>query len=399
MNPLHKIDELEEQFSQFDIPDKFNEHFLKRGWIAHESINSEAMIKAVELAEEGKFEEAEVILIDAYNDNLGLSIQMIQYMEEIRPRKELLQLAYEDYLAERYHSCILLLFTIIDGFVVDTKEIEGNKCFFAEGEELYAWDSIAAHKSGLIELRKILYQNRGITSTDEIDIPYRNGIMHGRDLGFTNKKVAIKLWATLFSLKDGIIAIKKGNKNPKEPEKFDLNKTIALIKDNEIRNKLLKEWKPRDLKINVDFPESGDPSEYQDDSPEKTLVEFFDSWKKNKYGLMVEKLNNRFFEEDTLGKRVNELKTGIFENKEIENYSILNIEDDSAIITDIKVNLTIQKEDNEISKEINFKMIYEGIDGKMELRSMKNGSWNIYNGIYDLEDHNLELGEFIRDDE
>lgn len=384
---LSKIGELEEQFSQFDIPDKFNEHFLKHGWIAHESIDDEAMQKAVELAEESKFEEAEDILIDIYTENLELSIQMILHMEEMRPRKKLLELSYEDYLAERYHSCILLLFTIIDGFVVDTKEIDGNKCFFAKGEELYAWDSIAAHKTGLNELRKILYQNRSSTNAEEIDIPYRNGIMHGRDLSFANKKVAIKLWATLFSLRDGIIAIKKG-KNPKKTRNFDLMKELQ---DNKIRQSILNDWKPRILQVNVNFPESGDPSEYQDESPEKTLVEFFEGWKNENYGLMVQKLNHRFFEEETPGKRVNELKTGIFENKQIENYSIINITDDSAIITDIKVNLTIHKEDNEVSKEINFRIIYEREDGEMELRGMGNGSWNIYNGIYDLEDHNLNI--------
>ncbi|MBM4241839.1 MAG: zinc chelation protein SecC [Euryarchaeota archaeon] len=375
---------LEEEFEMLaNINDIFNEHFLKRGWIAHESINFTAMKKAVELADNGHLDEAEEVLIDVYDENLELSVQMMRWMEEIRPRNELLQLAYEDYCAERYHSCILMLFSIIDGFVADTKEIDGNKCFFAEGEEIYAWDSIAAHQTGLTELRKLLYQNRGKTTTDEIDIPYRNGILHGRDLKYANKKVAIKLWATLFALRDGIIAIKKGKK-PEEPERFDLIKTAQLIKENEIRKNLLKEWKPRELKNYVDFPESGDSSEYPDESPEKALVEFFEYWKNNNFGKMAEKLNYRFFGEDTLGKKVFELKTGIFQDKKIKSYSILSIDDDSPMISDIKVNLTIQKEDTEISKDINFRMIYEKEDGEMELSGMKNGSWKIYMGIYDI---------------
>jgi len=377
------LNEIEEQMSVLDVPDKFNEHFLERGWIAHESINFTAMKTAVELAEKGRLDEAEQVIIDAYDENLELSIKMIQWMEEIKPRNELLQLAYDDYLAGRFHSCILMLFTIIDGFVADTKEIDGNKCFFAEGEEIYAWDSIAAHKTGLTELRKLLYQNRGKTTTDEIEIPYRNGILHGRDLNYANKKVAIKLWATLFALKDGIIAIKQGK--PEEPEKFDLMKTVQLIKDNETRKELLNDWEPRTLEINVDFPESGDSSEYQEDSPEKALIEFFEYWKNNNWGKIVEKLKYRFFEEDTLGKKVFELKTGIFKGKELKNYSIVSIDDDSPAISDIKVNLTIQKEDKEISKDIKFRMICEREDGEIEIRGM-NGLWKIYNGIYDIGD-------------
>jgi len=384
-NAFSTLGEIEEQMSVLDIPDKFNEHFLERGWIAHESINFTAMKTAVELAENGQLDEAEQVIIDAYDENLELSVKMIQWMEEMRPRSELLQLAYEDYLDERFHSCILMLFTIIDGLVADVKEIDGNKCFFAEGEEIYAWDSIAAHKTGLTELRKLLYQNRGKTNTDEIEIPYRNGILHGRDLNYGNKKVAIKLWATLFSLRDGIIAIKKG-KTPKEPEEFDLSKTMQLIKDNEVRKELLNEWEPRTLEINVDLPESGDSSEYEEYSPEKALVEFFEHWKNNNWGKMVEKLNYRFFEEDTLGKKVFELKTGIFEGKELKNYSIVSSDDDSPAISDIKVNLTIQKEDKEISKDIKFRMIYEREDGEIEIRGMENGSWKIYMGIWDIED-------------
>ncbi len=379
-----KLEEFEGQISMLNIPDKFNEHFVDRGWIAHESINFKAMKKAAELADENKFDEAEEILIATYEENLELSIRMIDWMIEIKPRNKLLQLAYEDYLAERYHSCILILFTIIDGFVADTKEIDGNKCFFAEGEEIYAWDSIAAHQTGLTELRKLLYQNRGKTTTDEIDIPYRNGILHGRDLNYANKKVAVKLWATLFALKDGIIEIKKG-KTPEEPKKFDLIKTAQLVRDNATRKNISEEWKPRKLKINVDFPSEADSSEYFDESPEKALVEFFGHWKSRNWGKMVEKLYYRFFEENTLGKKVFELKTGIFNGKELTNYSMISINDSSPMISDIKVTLTIRKEDHEISKNIDFRMVYERENGEMEFSDMKNGSWKIYNGIYDIE--------------
>ena len=378
------LGELEEQMTILDVPDKFNEYFAERGWIAHESINFTSMEKAVKLAENGQLDEAEQVIIDAYDKNLELSVKMIQWMEEFQPRNELLKLAYDDYLAERFHSCILMLFTIIDGFVADIKEIDGNKGFFAEGEDIYAWDSIAAHKTGLTELRKLLYQNRGKTTTEEIDIPYRNGIIHGRDLNYASKKVAIKLWATLFSLKDGIMAIKKG-KTPEKPEKFDLIEAIQLMKDNEVRKELINQWEPRKLEINVDLPEEGDSSEYTDESPEKALVEFFEYWKSNNFGKMVEKLNYRFLEGDTLGKIIFRLKEGIFKAKTIKNYSILSINDDSPVISDIKVNLTIQKEDKEISKEITFRMLFERENGDMEIRGMKNGSWKIYMGIYDIE--------------
>lgn len=386
---LTKMIELEEDFELLaNINDRFNEHFLERGWIAHESSNFGAMKKAVELADNGEFEKAEQVLIDGYDEHLEILIRIIKSVDEFRLRSDLIQKAFEDYKDKRYHSCIPVIFSVIDGVVADINEIGGNKGFFAEGEDndIYAWDSIAAHQTGLNQLRKLLYQNRGKTTTGELDIPYRNGIVHGRDLGYANKKVAVKTWATLLALKDGLISIRINGKEPKEPEKLDLMKTLKLIKENEVRTNLLKEWKPRELKINVDFPESGNPSDYQKESPEKSLVEFLEYWKNDNWGKIVEKLNYRFFEEDTLGKKVFELKTGIFKDKKLKDYSIINIYDDSPEISDIKVNLTIQNEDNEISKDINFKMLYEKENGDMELRGMKNGSWKIYKGIYDISD-------------
>ncbi|MDO8870544.1 MAG: SEC-C metal-binding domain-containing protein [Methanobacteriaceae archaeon] len=383
-NTFPEIDKLEKQFSIFEIPDKFNKHFLKYGWIAHESIKFEAMKKAVELAEEEKFEEAEQVLIDGYNEQLEINIRIIKGVSEFELRIDLIQKAYEDYLNERYHSCIPIVFSIIDGVVADMNEIGGNKGFFTDGDNIYAWDSIAAHQTGLNKLKKLLYQSRGTTTTEELDIPYRNGIIHGRDLGYANQKVAVKTWATLIALKDGIVAIKTKGMVPIVKEKPTIGDMMTSIVDHEKKMELITNWKPRKLKVNENFPEFGTSIEYQDGSPERTLVEFFESWKSNKYGLMVEKLNYRFFEEDTLGKMVFELKNGIFKDKQIKNFSILSI-DDSAMTSTITVNLTIQKEDDEISKDIIFHMNYENENGEMEPIGMKSGSWKIYNGIYDIE--------------
>src|SRR5690606_38283426 len=47
-------------------PDKFNEHYAKRGWIAHESMNSDLMLSCIELAEKGLIDAAEIELVNYY---------------------------------------------------------------------------------------------------------------------------------------------------------------------------------------------------------------------------------------------------------------------------------------------------------------------------------------------
>lgn len=57
----------------------------------------------------------------------------------------------------------------------------------------------------------------------QIDMPYRHGIMHGMDLGYDNKIVAAKTWATLFSLRDWAIKVEKG-----ATEASTLEKTLNI---------------------------------------------------------------------------------------------------------------------------------------------------------------------------
>jgi len=344
----------------------------------------EEMQKAVELADDGKFEDAEEGLIEYYSNNLEFNIKMVQWIEEFEPRKELLQFAYEDFLAERYHACIPIVFLIIDGVVADTKEIEGNKGFFAENENLYAWDSIAAHKSGLLELSKLLYKSRGTTNNDELEIPYRNGILHGRDLGYANKKVATKTWATLFALRDGIVAIKQKGKEPEDvPEKNLLENLLEYQK----RKQLLEEWKPRKLKSNEDLPKSGKPSDYEDGSPEKALVEFFEYWQNNNFGKIAQMLDKFTLEEFTLKYLAGKLRREVFNQKKLESYKILVVNDEIPFgYPEITTELTIKNKDGIIKKEITFKLTYENKEGKTEIWTMRNGRWRFIDCFKEIKD-------------
>ena len=64
---LDKIPDFKKQIIHLStLPDKFNKYFAKLGWIAHESMNSKLMEKAVKLAESGQINEANKSLINYY---------------------------------------------------------------------------------------------------------------------------------------------------------------------------------------------------------------------------------------------------------------------------------------------------------------------------------------------
>ena len=129
--------EIDGYIEAFNCLDKFNDLFLDNGWVAHESMNHKIMKEAVEIAVNKNVDDGDKYLVEAYGDEIKELKSLLIYPEELNSRSDLINLAYDDYINERYHSCILLLFVIIDGFVADTK-ISENKGFFAEGEDIYA---------------------------------------------------------------------------------------------------------------------------------------------------------------------------------------------------------------------------------------------------------------------
>ncbi|WP_421976072.1 hypothetical protein [Roseivirga seohaensis] len=222
---LDQVPEFQKQLEHLSsLPDEFNQHFSKLGWIAHESMNSDLMERAIELAESGKVDSAEDELADYFcSDNIEWLLNHFKGFPEFKIRFDLLKSAYEDTKDKRYHSAIPLLLMIIDGTVND---IDRNKGFFTESTDLTAWDSIAGHSSGLGKIRDILNQSRKKTTTESLRLPFRNGILHGRDLGYANKLVAAKSWAILIAIKDWIKAIKDGKKihhHQKRKKRFGKN--------------------------------------------------------------------------------------------------------------------------------------------------------------------------------
>lgn len=380
------LDWLEENIQYLDYPDKFNEHFLQRGWVAHGFMHTETMKNAVDIADDKGVDEAERYLVDAYGDDLKDIMFLLNYPPELKKRQMLIETAYDDFINERYHSCILLLLTIIDGFVADTN-INMGRGFFNDSTELYAWDSIAAHKTGLIELHKLLYCNRGNTNLEKITIPYRNGILHGRDLNFANKECAVKLWSALFAIKEGVRDIINNGTESRIQERTSFKDVIELMRYNENLKKACDEWVPRELKKDTDFSESGFSEEYDENSPEKRLVEFFEYWKSKNFGYMVDCLDYFSGEDRTLKDKAGILSREFFKGKTLVSFRILDINDEGAAVTNIATKLTINVNDKEITEEFPFRMIYlKSDDGKIGVRNFDEGSWKIVSilGIKEL---------------
>jgi len=380
---LSQLTDMEKEFNLISkTPDKFNNFFSQKGWIAHESMNSELMVSSVKLAESGRVEEAEQKLTDYYSSNeIEWHVQILNTIEAFSIRSDFFQFAYGDTISGRYYSAIPILLMMIDGVVND---INKDKGFFAERAALEAWDSIAAHSTGLLFLKDLFNSGRNKTTSEDIFLPYRNGILHGRDLGYANKIVLAKCWAAVFAVRDWAAALENNNKRTNiDPEKSFIETFEDLANHNEKSKKLddkLKKWKSRNLEIGADVPRKGKSEDYKDFSPEQEAVRFVEYWKNKNYGKIATQVK-RFKEEPLNIKKEAGRIRRIFEDKNIIDFEIVKIVDCAPVISEVTMNISVLFDDKTFNKEITIRLIFED-EGGIVINGDNHGKWEFLEFLF-----------------
>lgn len=355
------------------IPDRFNALFVSRGWIIYEMLNFEVVQAAVAKAEAGDIDGAEQNLVEHYTkETIDWGLKFMLAINAFRPRESLARKALDDYVAGRYYACIPVVLMLLDGFIDDL----GYRGFFAEGVDLEAWDSIAAHSSGLPALARVLGAVRTHTTTETLSIPYRHGILHGHDLNYDNKMVAAKAWAALFATRD--LAIKAERKQriapPEQPGKTwkDIFRQVKETADHKAK---LEVWVPRELQIGHDVPSTGRPEDFGDGTPERRLVEFLTYWRVRNYGYMARCLP--VSDRSHLSGAAGDLRK-YYEDKRLQAFELLELSDDAAALTVIKAKLVYEEHGTEITQISDFRLLNEDGNGSVIVRGAPGSSWGIY---------------------
>ncbi|MFS0673026.1 hypothetical protein [Ornithinibacillus sp. 179-J 7C1 HS] len=400
----------EEAFQQFEesykqyralkiVPDRFNHFFAKKGWIAFETLSFPLMESCVKLAEQGKPDEAEDALIEYFTnrEKVNFLATRLMALEEFRPRRTLMINALEDHFSGRYHASVPLFLMMIDGLVNDFE----NVGFFAESVELTVWDTIAAHDSGLGTIAKIFGRSRKKTTDEEIVLPFRNGILHGRDLGYSNVQVSSKALSTLLALRDWADAVKAGKKGinkefvpPTIEETMNqLASSLEQLHENQKEREYMNKWVRRDLKVGEDLPEKGEVSDYAKNTPEKALIEFIYYLKKKNFGNMAKLISNSYLKGTTIGKLAGELRE-IFDQMKLIDFKLVNVYDTAPAISEIEVLLEFERVEDQTLFEVlhKFRLCYEGENGDPVARGYKKAEWKILrHTIRDLEYSHLKI--------
>lgn len=345
------------------LPDKFNQYFSNYCWIAHDYFDDNIMKEAISIYEKNKnIEEVDICLSNEYDEN-----SIIKFIEQIKifentylenlpynigtlfikcflDRLEIIELAKDDYLNEKYYACIPLLLLVIDGI---TNDIDHEFGFFNDNINMIIENSIVGHSTGLQNIKNIVTQSRKKTTIEPITIPYRNGILHGRDINYGNKIVASKCWHILFALRD-------------------------WSKENNIKNFTIENSEPI-IKKDIDKLVNNNFQIFKND--------LFDKLKEgNKYHELIYFGKNptndysKFFRMQELRRFIKDiifLNFNIIEEVEYkENLKFLNVE------------ITYKYIKKEITKKINLSFEYSDINNKLVSIKNKSGHWKLDLSIF-----------------
>ena len=104
---------------------------------------------------------------------------------DLKPRLELLKRALADYQNDRFYASVLVVVTVMDGFVNDVDKKTRRGLHARSQEELQAWDSVVGHHYGLTHvMREFQRPVKALRDTPVFEL-HRHGIVHGMGLATT----------------------------------------------------------------------------------------------------------------------------------------------------------------------------------------------------------------------
>lgn len=180
------------------ISEKYNKIFSKYGWISHTSITDEEMLLAIQISITESVLEAEKYLIEVYKNKIKYQFESIISSEPFDIRKELFTFSYIDFCEKRFHSSIPLILISIDGTLHEIK----NTKYQREANDFDILDEIAKFDDGYKDFVRIFTKSRRKSNDEVLSLPFRNGIIHGRDYNYDNQELAVKTIALVIYIYD-----------------------------------------------------------------------------------------------------------------------------------------------------------------------------------------------------
>ena len=274
---LETRDRLQKQLDEMvNLVDAFYDKLGSRHWIFTDLMSTDA-VKKIITARTQKEAEKRIVAYYRKRETIPLAITHLHSQPAMRPRIPLIQLALKDYRAGRYYSTVLVLITVMDGFVNDCDPQNRKDQTARSGREMTGEDGVAALARGLPAAQDLF--TKGFRKLDESEITevYRNGILHGMLTNYNNIIVATKAWNMLFAVFDWKVSRDAKKEETKKladaPTLFQLLEQINHNRENQEKSGV---WKAH--AIDLSHPGKDKSGAYQ------ACIDFLTAWHEKNYG-------------------------------------------------------------------------------------------------------------------
>jgi len=358
------------------IPDDFNDLLSERGWIIYDHLDLDVAKKAVALAQSNDFKGAEAHLVAYFNvDEIRRQLRLLNAVTAFHSRMRLAHLAADDHAAGRFHASVPVVLALMDGLVSEISE--NQRGFFATDVDLRAWDSISAHDKGLNAIARIFQKTRRKTTTEPISVPYRHGILHGRDLSYDNELVATKVWAALFAVRDWAVLAERDQLGAPAPAPAPgIMETLRKWQEVQEQKKALAAWTPRVVRVGETIPISGSADVYPEGTPERHIVSFLSAWQRGNYGHMARDAGTAW---KGSGCPTPADMRATFQSKRLDGFELLSVEDQAAAVSLITVRRRFKSDDGPTEDTLTYRLIRVDSNHEIAARTIPGTTWAIIN--------------------
>lgn len=328
-----QIDALEDQKDRLaNLVDEFYRLLGSRNWIFTDDFVLDEIQSIVALP---SAMEAEERLIQYYQskNRIAVPLKRLYRFEEMRPRISLLEKALVDYEAGRYYSTVLVLLSVMDGFVNDLDLARQRGLHARSSEEMVAWDSVVGHHLGLSHAHQSFIKGYYKTDSTEIRELARNGIMHGVLVNYDNAVVATKAWNRLFAVADWADSKKKQNE-PSEPIPSLRELMVDVCKLGAYRARIDR-WQAHDHDMTSRLEESSELSEICSD--------FLERWQKRQWGPMGAHFAQFKIPRPTIGTLAKVAKD-LYQEFSLTEWQILRIRHVAPAVAYVDVRLVVNSQ-------------------------------------------------------
>lgn len=340
--------------------ERFYQVLGERHWVFHDNLGLDPLVEAVST---GDADVAEAALIAQYRDEDRMRWVLLRTksVSALRPRADLIDAAWRDYQEGRYYSVVLVLLSVMDGFVNDVGQ-QRRGLHTRDGEELVAWDSVTAHHQGLAATQASFTKSFKKTSAEPVFELYRNGIVHGNLTNFDNLVVASKAWNRLFALVDWSHALEEAARP--EPPSPSWTDTLKKLADNARQQKVMDKWVPRAASVAADGAEA-----VLSEPVVQAATAMLKAWKTRNYGKLAPFLHE-FTKAKSRGAFIGDIRKR-FEVSPLDDYEVIRVEMRGPGVAHVWVTLTVAGEAQE--SEVRWLRVDE--DQHVRTETDSRGAW------------------------